>query len=251
MLIKLCSWVGRNRVAVLVIAVILAAGLGVLRADTSQESQDLGFAAGTVVLLGAFVLAAIALSGYHPAVLEVRPQEPAFVNLPQAGQVLLAAALTSTSGANAVSVLLDGERAGLFSRVVTALWVLLIALLWWTVFRDQGIRVRPTGIEDRHGFGTLFVPWVAFTGVERPAYANGRDKVALHFARAGSEPIRKTGWRPAGYRSALPSAALDSRFLAFLIHEYAHHPEHRSAIGTEAEWERLATEWANQSTETP
>lgn len=246
MLIKLCSWVGRNRVVVLVVSVVLSAGLGWLREGTGPDN-DLAFAASTAILVGLFALALFALQGYHPADLEVRPQEPAFVNLPHAGQVLISAAYTAFGGANSVGLLFDDALTSRLTGVFVALWVVVLALSWWLVFRDQGVRVRPTGIEDRQGFGTLFVPWVAFTGVAHPAFANGRDKVALTFAAAGPEPIRKTGWRPAGYRSALPSTALDSRFLAFLIHEYAHHPEHRAAIGTEAEWERLTTEWKNRS----
>lgn len=251
MLIKSCSWAGRNRVVVLVTAVVLGAGLGWLREGPGQEPDELEYGAGTAILVGLFALALYTTQRYRPADLEVRPQEPAFVNLPDAGQVLISAACTAFGCANAVGLLFDDALTGRFIGVAVALWVVALALSWWLVFRNQGVRVRPTGIEDRQGFGTLFVPWVAFTGVERPAYANGRDKVALHFARAGSEPIRKTGWRPAGYRSALAVAALDSRFLAFAVHEYAHHPEHRAAIGTEAEWARLTAEWKNQSTGSP
>ncbi|WP_430791879.1 hypothetical protein [Actinoplanes sp. G11-F43] len=233
MLIKVCSLVGRNRPAVLLLSLALAAGLGLLR--QSAADRDLVFVTGTVVILGAFVLALVALRGYHPVALRVRPEAPSFETLPAAGMTLLFAAFT-VQGGTSVSGLLGGD---LFDTVLIAVWATALTLGWCLVFRAGGVRLTPDGVEDRQPFGSIVIPWEAFTGVPNPAYVTGRDKVSLMFSRAGL--IRRRGWRPIG--PALPAVSIDARFLSYAVHEYAHRPEIRAAIGTETEYTRLVREF--------
>lgn len=235
--------VGRNRAAVLALSLVLAAGLGVLRETSARVDLDLIFLAGTVVVIGAFALAVAALHGNHPARFRIRPGVPAFDTPPHAGLVLLLAALTLQGGATtsgiAVDLIREGGRLRSVDSVPAVLWFAALALGWWVVFRDEPVRLTPGGIEDRQAFGSIVVPWEAFAGVPYPSRVTGRDKVSLMFSDAGL--VRRRGWRPIG--SALPATGVDARFLSYAVHEYAHHPESRAAIGTEAELARLTAQW--------
>ncbi|WP_157752126.1 PH domain-containing protein [Actinoplanes derwentensis] len=242
MLIKVCSLAGRNRVAVLVVAVVLAIGLGVLRETASRDGRDLIFLTGIVVIIGSLALALAAIYGYHPAALVVRPDLPAFETHPPAGQVLLFAALTVQGGTTVTGLIMDavnGEEYWTFGLPAMALWLIAIGFAWWQMLRPGGVRLRPDGVEDRQPFGSMFVPWEAFTGVPYPALVVGRSKITLTFA--DSALVRTRGWRPIG--PALPANAVDARFLTYAIHEYAHRPELRAVIGTEAEYDRLTGAW--------
>lgn len=244
-LIKVCSLVGRHRAVVLVLALALATGLGFLRETADWADRGLIFLTGMVILVGVLSLALVALHGYRPATLEIRPGATGFQNPPYAGHVLLAGAVTVQSGTIIVNLLIDAVQrpdVRVLNVSFGVAWAVFLAVVWWMTYQARGIEVRPDGIEDRQPFGTYVVPWEAFAGVEHPAFAHGRAKVALTVADPGL--IRRGGWRP--QPGVLHLAAIDSRFVAHLINEYATRPELRAAIGTPDELARLTTEWKNQ-----
>ncbi|GGN13593.1 hypothetical protein FHR83_003759 [Actinoplanes campanulatus] len=85
------------------------------------------------------------------------------------------------------------------------------------------MRLRPDGMVDRRPVRPVFIPWQSL-GPGRPAVA-GRFQILVG-------------------RRGLATWNIDSTFLARVIQEYADHPEHRPAIGTEAELRRLLDQLA-------
>ncbi|GAA1635479.1 hypothetical protein GCM10009828_074280 [Actinoplanes couchii] len=229
---------GRYRLAVFGLAVLLGVGLGILRTTASDQNWELFSLGGLVVQLGALVLALFLIYGFRPATLITRPETPAFVSHPPAGLVMLLAAVALQNGTNLVSYARDVNRGG-FDLVMLILSVTLLVLLGGLLSRKTEVRLRPDGIEDQQALGTLFVPWETFTGVPYPAFPVGRTRIALTYGRP--ELLRSIGWRPS--RTKLSAVGIHARFLSYAIHEYAHRPDLRPAIGTEAELARLTEAW--------
>jgi hypothetical protein len=185
-----------------------------------------------------FLLAVLADGGYRPAVLRADPQRR-FFDTPVSPFLLLflTACLISQidSPADLVRELGDDSRWSLDVAAAVAVPVALAAL-FIAAWRGPGVRLRPDGLVDRQAFGTLFVPWEAFA-VECPAASAGRNSmIALGFRRP--DLVRRRGIVIYGRRAILVRNT-DPAFLAAIIDDYVRHPEHRAAIGSEAELHRL------------
>ncbi|MEV4280036.1 hypothetical protein [Actinoplanes xinjiangensis] len=120
--------------------------------------------------------------------------------------------------------------------LTSTLWVLALMLVARLVWRGAGVHLRPDGVHDRRIAGSLFVPWEALDA-EQPPTISRPMQVKLTYRRPALVQSR-------GLLRRMPEIAawnVDSVFVARAIQEYVSHPEHRTAIGTEAELGRLRT----------
>jgi hypothetical protein len=228
---KLFTQVGRHPTSFLLVCVALATGVALLDRTVSS-----------VILLALSGLVLLADYRFHPAHLTVRDEPRAFdltsnaVNLLSLGGcTFLAIGLLEF-----VVGMARADESGTVVLIVGLVAIGVIAVGWVQVLRPAGVRLRPDGIEDVRAFGALFVPWEAFAGVDYPAVAYGRNRLLL--TCSAPEAVRKTGWRV--YGPLLPVPGNDPVFLSRVIHEYAHRPELRPAIGAAAERDRLIAAWA-------
>ncbi|MEU3454177.1 hypothetical protein ABZ671_11305 [Micromonospora sp. NPDC006766] len=171
----------------------------------------------------------------RPARFVAQPDVPAFNSPVRAGPVCLAIfvlLLAAESAADQLrSLRLGGSLGFLPSAVLTLVLAVLVVVAAW---RGLGVQLRPEGVRVREVWGTLTVPWEALPvgQVHRPA----DQPRTLHLACARPELVRRRG-RVA--KETLPTDNIDAQFLADAIRYYVLHPEHRTAIGTEAEYRRL------------
>lgn len=231
------SAVGRWRRPILLVVLLFVAGLSVLGESTNRGTWFPAFGAwvGATLLLLAFFL--VATLRYHPAVLVARPQVPAFAAGPNPASVFIASVMLLQGGftlADSIHDIVDGEELWIIGAIPAGLWVLLLILVWRMAWGWFGVHLGPDGVHDRQPGGSLFIPWDAFVRAY-PAAPNGPQRVALYYERP--ESVRRRGLRLGG--PSLPAASIDAEFLARAIGQYVTHPEHRSAIGTEAELRRL------------
>ncbi|GIF36653.1 PH domain-containing protein [Actinoplanes xinjiangensis] len=235
MLNKLFTQVGRHPTSFLLVCLALATAVGLLDREDRIVSS--------VVLVAVVGLVILADYRFHPANLTVRDEPRAFdltnhvVNLfSLGGCIFLAISQLVEFGVG----IARGDESGSVALVVGLVAIGATAVGGVQVLRPAGVRLRPDGIEDVRTFGTLFVPWEAFAGVDYPAVAYGRNRLLLTCSAPGA--VRKTGWRV--YGPLLPVPGNDPVFLSRVIHEYAHRPELRPAIGAAAERDRLIAAWA-------
>lgn len=225
--------VGRHRIAALVASLAAAVTLGVLGARPNVVF---------VLMLALLGLGLLASRLYHPATLVVCSKPCAFDAPTNAGLVIILAAVTVQSGTGMVGVaqrVLRGEESPITGLVAGVLGAGFLTLAWRQVFGRVRLRLRPEGVEEIQTFGYVLARWEAFDGVDHPAVAVGRNKVLLNYSRP--DLVRRGGWR--SYRTALPADGIDAVFLSRVLHEYAHRPELRAAIGSEAERDRLVQRW--------
>jgi hypothetical protein len=97
-----------------------------------------------------------------------------------------------------------------------------------------GVQLRPDGLVARGPFGTLTVPWDALA----PGYPLPARPAATGLTVAYARP-ELVGRRGLIRRQRIPVDHVDPLFLGSAIAYYVSHPQHRPAIGTEAEYERL------------
>ncbi|MFC4065252.1 hypothetical protein [Actinoplanes subglobosus] len=231
---KVFTQVGRHPAVSLAVALALAVAVGLLDAA--------GGVTGLIVAV-VFGLAIAAHLWFHPVALETGAEPPAFSATNNAFLVLLMAGatfLSTTSLVRLPSEVSGGDTTMGVGLAYGVFWAVLILLAWGQLLRPGRVRLLPTGIEDVQAFGTMFIPWEAFAGVDYPAVSLGRDQVVL--TCSDERLIRNRGWRPRRY--ILTAHGVDALFLARVIHEYAHRPERRPAIGTVAERDRLLVAWA-------
>jgi hypothetical protein len=228
--------VARHRWLFLAGALVLAVAAGLV-----VQSDRLNM---FVVLFG-LMLPLLALSGlatlrYRSHALLVRPEPRAFATEANVGAMLMAASFFILAGCLVVEDLTDIVAREEFwaLNVTTAVLVLLAAgLHGYGAWGPFGVRLSPAGVHDRSLLGSLFVPWEAFAPGCPAVPANGnRNGLILYSARP--ELVRRRGVR-VGFPFA--PTGIDADFLAHVIHRYVAGPEHRPAIGTEAELHRLTT----------
>ena len=114
-------------------------------------------------------------------------------------------------------------------RLALFLPVLMVVNVAGT-WRGKGIELRPDGLRDREALGTLVVPL--------PGSADRRHTLRVRYAHP--DLVRRRGLVTS--RKRLSTSTIDPHLAAQLIRYYTTHPEHRSAIGTHAEHDRVLTE---------
>ncbi len=231
----------RHRRIVLSAAIVLA--VGVPASFPLTEPATFGrFALILYVGVPAIGAAVLGHLARPPAALIADPHTPAFRPVPHAGPVYFAIMLTFFSAVQILLAIGDGTRGDRFLELLAAgRWLASAALVavsaFWVAmaWRGIGVQLRPSGLVNRLPFGTLLVPWEALS----PAYPIARRPQArsLVLAYARPELVRRRGMPVSRRRVATPD--VDPLFLGRVIGHYVAYPQHRSAIGTEAEYDRL------------
>jgi hypothetical protein len=96
------------------------------------------------------------------------------------------------------------------------------------VWGGFGVRLRRDALIDRRPYRTLAIPWETLAA----ATPSGLSQIALTYRTpdpVGGSIARRT----------VVALNVDSAFLARAIEQYASHPEHRPAIGTDMELRRI------------
>ncbi|MET7970872.1 hypothetical protein [Micromonospora sp. NPDC005305] len=120
-------------------------------------------------------------------------------------------------------------------------WLVLVALLVVEAWRGHGVQLRPHGIRQSSVLGSLTVPWKALPAARVRPRADRPSVLRMAFAKPLLVRRRGIPWS----RNALRTDNVDTGFLATAIRHYVCHPEHRPAIGSEADG-RLLVELANR-----
>ncbi|GIF20229.1 hypothetical protein Ate02nite_29590 [Paractinoplanes tereljensis] len=190
-----------------------------------------GLTAAIVIAL-AVLIQPEAMAGKRPSFLVVR--KGAFVAPADLGELLAVAAFTISAGAYYGYTIGHDMWHG---QEIVAFFILTSAAAltphWWQAARSGLLFVRPDGVLiRRRQEGSLFVPWEA--GPSGVSASKRNDEIALLCRRPDlAHLVGKWADGP------VILATADVRFLARVIDEYAAHPEHRAAIGTPAELDRL------------
>ncbi|RZT80629.1 hypothetical protein EV382_3885 [Micromonospora violae] len=232
MIEKLSAATVRHRHVVLTLGLLLVGVNTAAPPSASAVGQRLLF----LLSLTALVLAAVVM-GVRPASFVVQPQIPAFATPGPAWTVFFALGYLGPASAH-IGALLRATRQGTLSTfdvVLGVLWVVLAALMVTWAWRGHGVRLEPFGVRQTWALGSLTVPWAALLAPQVPSAADRRRSLPMRI----TEPhlVRRRGI-PRG-RGALRTDIVDAGFLAAAIGYYVAHPEHRAAIGGQAEYDRL------------
>ncbi|MEU5961472.1 hypothetical protein ABZ777_09720 [Micromonospora parva] len=235
MIEKLSAATVRHRHVVLTLGLLLVGVNAAAPESASAVGQRLLF----LLSLTALVLAAVVM-GVRPASFVVQPQIPAFATPGPAWTVFFALGYLGPASAH-IGALLRASRQGTLSTfdvVLGVLWVLLAALMVTWAWRGHGVRLHPSGVRQTWPLGSLTVPWEAMLAPQVPPVNNRRPWLPMRI----TEPELVRGRGIPRSRRALRTDVVDPGFLASAIGHYVAHPEHRAAIGSHAEYERLRVE---------
>lgn len=244
MLSALFTGTVRYRRQILATAVVLAASVLVLRAVSAPQGEG-GFALRAsldLLALASAVLAIVAGLPPRPATLTVDPRKRAFRTSLSARFVYLVVMLTSLSTAQIGSVgfLWSFMDAGQGPRhlgtvlgfVLAALQIGLFAVPFVWVWRGVELELRPDGLTEHGLLGTLTVPWEALA----PGYPRlGDGSLVLAYARPELVCRRHIAFS----RRRILTDSVHPAFLGAVIAHYVAYPQHRPAIGTHTEYDRL------------
>jgi len=225
--------IGRRKRLFMAGVLVLAVVVGVLVRTDRLDMSVVMFG----LLLPLLVLSVVAAALHRPAVLFVRPEPPAFATATNLAPVFIAAVFTILAGclvSEDVGDIVDGEEFWALNVVTAGFWVLVAGFHLYLSWGSFGVRLRPEGVYNRQPLGSLFVPWEAFAP-GYPAVPVRNNGLTLYYQRP--DLVRRRGLR-VGSLSLLTGT--DATYLAHVIHQYVSSPDHRAAIGTEAELRRLA-----------
>jgi hypothetical protein len=183
------------------------------------------------------------VAGKRPSFLLAR--DGAFVAPVDVPEMLfIASVMAAFGGGCALAFSHIGVQPGTQLRWQPLLLTAVVGLSAWpgSVSRRTGIAVRRYGVTFRRREGSLTIPWPAEplvvpadplpTAWER--FFQSGDRMALLLRRGDLAQI--DGHWPAN--SIVPST-VDPAYLAWVVKEYADHPDRRAAIGTPEELRRL------------
>lgn len=122
---------------------------------------------------------------------------------------------------------------GLLAAALTAA---VAVFLWWRV---PGVSIDPTGITTGWPRPALFVPWSALDPLGPPPASKHDGILRLPLARPGEVTRRGIRRHRREERVRLQDVDVSPVLLTAAIGHYARHPEHRAAIGTPEEYDRL------------
>lgn len=232
MIDKLAAAIVRHRHVVLTLGLLLVG----LNAAVPGPASVVGQRLLILISLSALILA-IVVMGVRPAYFVVQPQIPAFATPGPAWTVLFALGYLGPASTH-VDALLRSTRQGTLSTfdvVFDVLWMVLAALLVAWAWRGHGVRLHPSGVRQTWALGSVTVPWEALLAPQIPSAADRRLWLGMRIAEP--QLVRRRGIPQS--RRATGRDNIDAGFLAAVIGHYLVHPEHRAAIGSQAEYERL------------
>ncbi|GLI03767.1 hypothetical protein [Phytohabitans aurantiacus] len=228
------AFAGRQRRAILAVGVVLSASYLLVHAWAPSLGRR-AFPALAAICLSLLALGLAATIRRRPAAFVIQPGLPAFSASPQPASLIMALALLTLGTAMTGIAIRYGEPNAFLDQLLA--WSLAAATLLHVVlvWRDQGVQLRPDGLWQ-HGFtGWLVIPWDASPTVPTLPPSPGAISVRLRFGRP--DLVRRHGLPV--YRRSLRTQDVDPGFITAAIRYYVAHPEHRPAIGTRAEYERL------------
>lgn len=231
---------GRYRRVILVVGVLLAvAYLAVYRWMPSLDGRL--FPPIWIAWVVVFTLGVVAIGRSRAIAFEVRPEVSGFRAPADPANVLLVLSQLLLVAAIAGSLLRDlgSEAEWPVHRPVLVLGAVVMAVAIAGTWRGTGIELRPDGLRDREVAGILIVPWDALP-VVTPSRSRSTFKTYLRVTYARPELVRRRGL--AVSRRRLSTDGIDQQFAARAIRYYVTHPEHRAAIGTPTEHNRLLSE---------
>jgi hypothetical protein len=236
---------------------ILLGGVAAAIVEATLISLDpLSVAWLTALIAAAALLMLLAGASFRqarPTAFVVRPDLPAFVAPGRAGPVYLALCFmflaADRAGQVAASARADDVLPSDIGLVV--LQAMVVSLLFVKAWIGFDISLRPDGLHERRGVGTVFVPWQATPAAYVARRPDGAPTVAIPPGTvpvqganaAGRRPteVRLTYGRPELVRTGgltrntqrITTDQVDASFLAAAISFYANHPEDRAGIGTD------------------
>ncbi|MGW2622023.1 hypothetical protein [Micromonospora taraxaci] len=178
--------------------------------------------------------------GVRPAAFVVQPQTPAFVAPGPAWTVFFAVGYLGPASPH-VGGLLRASRSGTLSTfdvVFDVLWVGLTVLVVTWAWRGHWVRLHPSGVRQTWALGSATVPWEVVLAPQAPSAVGRRSWLRMRIIEP--QLVRLRGIPPR--RGLLRADNVDPGFLAAVIGHYVDHPEHRAAIGSHTEYERLLAE---------
>ncbi|MEU9739566.1 hypothetical protein AB0E12_10300 [Micromonospora chersina] len=242
MISKVSAATARHR-HVVVLFGLLVAGVNAAAVGFAPSLAQVLFTPLLLLALAAVVLSVVFV-GIRPASFVVLPQVPAFATPAPAWKVFFALGFLGPASAS-VGALVRSAREGMVSTLdlgFTISWLALVALLVVEAWRGHEVQLRPDGIRHRWVLGSLTVPWEALPTAHVAPRADRPTRLRMTFA----EPllVRRRGL-PWSW-NAVRTDSVDARFLAAAIRHYVGHPEHRAAIGSQAEYRRLLADLADR-----
>lgn len=229
--------VGRHRRVVLTVGLVLSAGYLLVHLWVPSLGRHAfpAMAAAAAVFL---VLGVVAVAWRQPTTFVVQPRVPAFSTPPQPAFSFIALAFLTLATGMVGDVIRDWASEPFLPDQLLELGWLVLALLHVVLgWRDQSVQLRPDGLRQRGITGWLVVPWEASPTVPTLPPSPRATTVPLTYDRP--ELVRRHGLHVHGY--ALRTQDIDPRLITAAIRYYVAHPEHRPAIGTRAEHDRLMT----------
>lgn len=226
--------VGRHCRVVLTAGLVLSAGYLLVHLWVPSLGQH-AFLAMLATVAVFLVLGIVAAAWRRPTTFVVQPRVPAFSTPSRTALLFIALAYLTLATGIAGTVFRDwGSERFLIDRFFGLGWLVPALLHVASAWRDQSVQLRPDGLWQRGITGWLVVPWDAAPIVSSPPPPRA-NTVPLMFGRP--ELVRRHGLHMHGY--ALRTQDIDPRLITAAIHYYAAYPEHRPAIGTRAEHDRL------------
>ncbi|SCG43669.1 hypothetical protein [Micromonospora inositola] len=222
---------------------VVTAAVGLVLALLLQQRNPRTLAS-LVTVFGLVLLVPLVMSSRiwgrsRPAMLVVDPQRRSFRAPSSAPEVYLAAT-TAVLPCLQVAMLwsYSAEGRALYLSTCVA-WTFLAAVRVADAWRGTRLHLRPEGIEERGTVSSLVVPWDAVDAgrLHRPPLR--AQHLALPFAQPGLVRRRGLGWN-----KRLSIDSVHPWFIADALRHYVEHPEHRAAIGTPDEYQRLLTSLA-------
>lgn len=246
MITRFLAVVGRHRRLILVVAVLLSSGhllVGLQVPSLAQRAHPATSAAVAVFLLSA----AVAAAWSRPRAFVVRPRVPAFSTPSHPALLFATLALLVLVTRMVGRMLRDLQSQRLLPDQFESLgWVAVLALWIVVVWRDTGVQLRPEGLWQVGFVGRVVVPWDASPTVAEGPPPGHAATVRLGYGRP--ELVRRHGVFPR--RDRLRTPDIDPRLVTAAIRHYVRHPEHRPAIGTRAEYDRLMAQLLGSPTTT-
>lgn len=191
-----------------------------------------------MILVAAFIvvlfLAIMFVRQPLPEVFDIDPAARAF-RTPIVAVTIYAAAAMMLAGAEFAAEQIYVFGGPFFDSVIAVVWLIYAVAVVSAVIRSRRVLLRPSGLLIMSAFGTVDVPWDAIAADCPPVMPAKARGIPLSFDRP--ELVRARGLVLT--RSWVPTPYIHVGLLAAAIRYYAAHPEHRPAIGTRPEHDRL------------
>jgi len=226
---------GRHRRIIVVAGLLVSAGYLMIEAWAPSQDRWAFRVMSTADLVCLLLVIIVVVGWRQPRTFVVRPNVPAFGTPPHPAVTFMLLALFLQAAINVGNAIRDWGSEPFLDLALDLFWAPLIAVLIASGWPATSVQLRPEGLWQQGIGGWLVVPWDASPTVPRlppPAYAH---TVSLTYGRA--DLVRRTGIHVHGRR--LRTTDIDPWLITAAIRYYVAYPEHRPAIGTKAEHDRL------------